>query len=585
MADPSLLVSVPSVDDGEPGASRLLLDLRARTGAQPRRAHRLASRAGAHRRRCAGAGGRARLPDRRRRRAGVRPDRLAGDGHGAGHAVRAGAHLRPDRSVPAEQRRACGAGPGVRRLVHRARRRGADGARVGQARRSSASSSTWPAAGGPGRDGRVERPRDPGGAATSCAGSSTSATARPTTGRPSCCPASPAPTCTRSTASAATPTTSSTTSAPVDVEARAQALRAPDGAVLRRPGDRAVGAPGAEGGRAHGPRLTTSIPTASGASCARWRWTSPSTSYETWDDLLVYMDGSAAVIGEMMLPILDPPDLVAAQPHARDLGLAFQLTNFLRDIDEDLDRGRQYLPQDDLRRFGVDLRQRTGIGRAGGAHALRDRPLRTCCTVPPTWGSPCCPSGRPAACGPPACSTAGSSSASSVATSTCSPGGRACPRGRRRRWWRGRSVADRGRRCRDGRATRPRRSPRWRWWPRRSPAGGDDGRRALVAGGGRRRWRRRARCRRPAAGTRAGQRSPRRPCCRRPRSSRPPARGRGCRSGGTPTPARSDRRSAGCRSSCRWRGWRWRCRAVRPPTPHWERRRHRGDACCSAPRR
>jgi phytoene synthase len=81
-------------------------------------------------------------------------------------------------------------------------------------------------------------------------------------------------------------------------------------------------------------------------------------SYDTWDDLLVYMDGSAAVIGEMMLPILEPTDLVAATPHARDLGNAFQLTNFLRDIAEDLDRGRQYLPQADLRRFGVDLTER-----------------------------------------------------------------------------------------------------------------------------------------------------------------------------------------------------------------------------------
>jgi phytoene synthase len=82
-------------------------------------------------------------------------------------------------------------------------------------------------------------------------------------------------------------------------------------------------------------------------------------TYESWDDLLGYMDGSAAVIGEMMLPILDPSDLDAAKPHARDLGLAFQLTNFLRDIDEDLDRGRQYVPQEDLRRFDVDLRDRT----------------------------------------------------------------------------------------------------------------------------------------------------------------------------------------------------------------------------------
>ena len=76
-------------------------------------------------------------------------------------------------------------------------------------------------------------------------------------------------------------------------------------------------------------------------------------SYETWDDLLVYTDGSAAVIGEMMLPILEPSSS-AALPHARDLGTAFQLTNFLRDVAEDLDRGRLYLPMEDVRRFGAD---------------------------------------------------------------------------------------------------------------------------------------------------------------------------------------------------------------------------------------
>ena len=81
-------------------------------------------------------------------------------------------------------------------------------------------------------------------------------------------------------------------------------------------------------------------------------------SYDTWDDLLRYMDGSAAVIGEMMLPLLEPTDLAAAMPHARGLGNAFQLTNFLRDIAEDLDRGRQYLPQEDLRMFDVDLMDR-----------------------------------------------------------------------------------------------------------------------------------------------------------------------------------------------------------------------------------
>jgi 15-cis-phytoene synthase len=81
------------------------------------------------------------------------------------------------------------------------------------------------------------------------------------------------------------------------------------------------------------------------------------TSYESWEDLRTYMEGSAAAIGEMMLPVLEPITHAATLP-ARSLGLAFQLTNFLRDIDEDLDRGRVYLPQDDLRLFDVNLARR-----------------------------------------------------------------------------------------------------------------------------------------------------------------------------------------------------------------------------------
>ena len=80
-------------------------------------------------------------------------------------------------------------------------------------------------------------------------------------------------------------------------------------------------------------------------------------AYETWEDLCGYMEGSAAVIGEMMLPVLEPTSPAAYAP-ARSLGLAFQLTNFLRDIDEDLERARVYVPQVDLRRFGVNLRER-----------------------------------------------------------------------------------------------------------------------------------------------------------------------------------------------------------------------------------
>jgi phytoene synthase len=75
--------------------------------------------------------------------------------------------------------------------------------------------------------------------------------------------------------------------------------------------------------------------------------------YETYGDLATYMDGSAAVIGEMMLPILEPQSGEAREP-ARALGDAFQLTNILRDVDEDLDRGRVYVPQEDIRRFGAE---------------------------------------------------------------------------------------------------------------------------------------------------------------------------------------------------------------------------------------
>ncbi|MER7008929.1 phytoene/squalene synthase family protein [Dactylosporangium sp. NPDC000555] len=84
------------------------------------------------------------------------------------------------------------------------------------------------------------------------------------------------------------------------------------------------------------------------------------TEYETYDDLLGYMEGSAAVIGTMMLPILESSDRAAAREPARQLGLAFQLTNFIRDVAEDLERGRIYLPQQDLAEFGVtreDLRR------------------------------------------------------------------------------------------------------------------------------------------------------------------------------------------------------------------------------------
>ena len=77
------------------------------------------------------------------------------------------------------------------------------------------------------------------------------------------------------------------------------------------------------------------------------------TRYHNYSELKEYMYGSAVVIGLEMLPILGYSD-ERAIPAATALGEAFQLANFIRDIGEDIDRGRIYMPLDELKRFGVD---------------------------------------------------------------------------------------------------------------------------------------------------------------------------------------------------------------------------------------
>lgn len=80
------------------------------------------------------------------------------------------------------------------------------------------------------------------------------------------------------------------------------------------------------------------------------------TEYPTYDDLYGYVYGSAAVIGLQMVPILEPRDITTvdgAYASAQDLGVAFQLANFVRDVGEDLARGRVYLPLEDLARCGL----------------------------------------------------------------------------------------------------------------------------------------------------------------------------------------------------------------------------------------
>ena len=85
--------------------------------------------------------------------------------------------------------------------------------------------------------------------------------------------------------------------------------------------------------------------------------------YETYEELRQYMYGSAVVVGLMMTCVMCAKDdrfhdgssfREEVLQKAGVLGEAFQMTNFLRDVGEDVrDRGRIYLPREDMRRFGV----------------------------------------------------------------------------------------------------------------------------------------------------------------------------------------------------------------------------------------
>ena len=96
--------------------------------------------------------------------------------------------------------------------------------------------------------------------------------------------------------------------------------------------------------------------------------------YETFDDLYEYCTRVASSVGLMCVEIFGYSDSRARQ-YARELGVALQLTNILRDVPEDLSRGRLYIPQEDLRRFGCteeDLRgEVAGSGRGVQSATVR----------------------------------------------------------------------------------------------------------------------------------------------------------------------------------------------------------------------
>ena len=111
--------------------------------------------------------------------------------------------------------------------------------------------------------------------------------------------------------------------------------------------------------------------------------------YETYEDLQAYTYGSAAVVGLMMCRVVGTKG-EDATPHAEALGVAMQLTNFLRDVGEDWIRGRVYLPLEDLERFGyaeeelgrgvIDERfvalMRFEVARARELYAVADRGMK-----------------------------------------------------------------------------------------------------------------------------------------------------------------------------------------------------------------
>jgi len=105
------------------------------------------------------------------------------------------------------------------------------------------------------------------------------------------------------------------------------------------------------------------------------------TRYGTFEELVVYCRRVAGSVGRLSLSVFGAPDMAAAEPLADDLGVAMQLANVLRDVREDLGRGRVYLPAADLERFGCtdeDLSARApspGLRAAMALEASRSRSL------------------------------------------------------------------------------------------------------------------------------------------------------------------------------------------------------------------
>jgi phytoene synthase len=101
-------------------------------------------------------------------------------------------------------------------------------------------------------------------------------------------------------------------------------------------------------------------------------------AYERFEDLLLYCRRVAGAIGRVCLPIFGAHDETStmgpgAEALADDLGVAMQLTNILRDVREDAENGRVYLPEEDLRRFDLIAKDEQRAAPAVVASLLRGR--------------------------------------------------------------------------------------------------------------------------------------------------------------------------------------------------------------------
>jgi phytoene synthase len=100
------------------------------------------------------------------------------------------------------------------------------------------------------------------------------------------------------------------------------------------------------------------------------------TSYPTFDELAHYCRCVAGSIGRLSLGVFGSRDPEVAEGLADKLGIAMQLTNILRDLREDADNGRVYLPKEDLVRFGYDGELTTGERGASSAASFPDAFVR-----------------------------------------------------------------------------------------------------------------------------------------------------------------------------------------------------------------